>query len=115
MDAPDTVRGLRPAFIGVDEGSYISEEAYDILEGRTLQTSAPIVITTTPRGRRHWLYRRVFVPGSGPESKHYNPELYDPKRYFVQTATVYDNPYISEESREAMIKSYGGPHSNWAR
>ena len=115
LDQPDAIRGLRPFFIGVDEGSYISEEAYDVLEGRTLQTGAPIVITTTPRGKRHWLYRRVFVPGSGPESKHYVFGKHDPERVFVQTATVYDNPFIEEKERVAMIASYGGPNSLWAK
>ena len=115
MENPDTVRGLRPAFIGVDEAAMISEEAYDILEGRTIQTNCAIVLTTTPRGKRHWLYRRLFVPGSPPDSKHHNPELYDPERVGVQTATIYDNPFIDPKNREAMIRSYGGPNSLWAK
>lgn len=80
-----------------------------------MQTGAPIVITTTPRGKRHWLYRRVFVPGSGPGSKHYVVGKHDPERVFVQTATVYDNPFIEEKERTAMIASYGGKNSLWAK
>lgn len=115
MENPDTLRGLRPAFIGADEAAMFTEEGFDILEGRTIQTNAPIVLTTTPRGKRHWLYRRVFVPGSAPGSKHHVPAQYDPERVGVQTATIYDNPFVDARNREAMIKSYGGPDSLWAK
>lgn len=115
VDNPDTIRGIRPFFIGCDEAAYFSEEAWDVIEGRTTQTAAPIVITTTPRGKRHWLFRKVFVKGAGPESAHYNPNEYDPKRFFVQVATIFDNPYVQEEERDAKIKAYGGLESNWAR
>lgn len=112
---PDALRGIRPCVIGIDEGSYITAEAYDIIEGRTTQTAAPIVITTTPRGERHWLYQKVFVPGLGPSHKHHNPGLYDPERFLTVTANIFDNPYIAEDEREAKIKAYGGKDSPWAR
>lgn len=80
MENPDTLRGLRPAFIGGDEAAMFSEEGYDILEGRTIQTNCAIFLTTTPRGKRHWLYRRMFVPGSPPGSIHHKPDAYDPER-----------------------------------
>lgn len=115
LENPDTLRGLRPAFIGGDEAAMFTEEGYDILEGRTIQTNCPIFLTTTPRGRRHWLYRRVFVPGSAPDSKHHDPAKYDPERVGVVTATIYDNPFVDPKNREAMIKSYGGPDSLWAK
>ncbi len=115
VDNPDTIRGLRPAFILCDEAAYYSEEAWDVIEGRTTQTAAPIVLTTTPRGKRHWLYRKVFVKGAPPGHPHHNPEEYNPERYFVQVATIFDNPYVSDEERNAKIDAYGGPDSLWAR
>jgi len=115
VDSPDTIRGLRPAFILCDEAAYFSEEAWDVIEGRTTQTAAPIVITTTPRGKRHWLYRKVFVKGAPPEHSAHDPEQYDPDRFFIQVATIFDNPYVQEDEREAKIKAYGGLETNWAR
>lgn len=115
VDNPDTIRGIRPFFIGCDEAAYFKEEAWDVIEGRTTQTAAPIVITTTPRGKRHWLFCKVFVKGAGPESQHYNKEEYNPDRFFVQVATIFDNPYIQEEERQAKIDAYGGLETNWAR
>lgn len=115
VDNPDTIRGLRPVFILCDEAAYFTEEAWDVIEGRTTQTAAPIVITTTPRGKRHWLYRKVFVKGAPPENPHHNAVEYNPDRFFVQVATIFDNPYVSEEEREAKIAAYGGPDSMWAR
>jgi len=112
---PDSLRGIRPCFIGVDEAAYVSSEAWDVIDGRTTQTAAPILVTTTPRGRAHWLYSKLFVPASGPDSPHYDASAYQPDRYFVEVMTVYDNPYITEEEREAKIRSYGGLHSLWAR
>lgn len=115
VDNPDTIRGLRPAFILCDEAAYYTEEAWDVIEGRTTQTAAAIVITTTPRGKRHWLYRKVFVKGAPPEHAHHNAEEYNPERYFVQVATIFDNPYVSDEERDAKIVAYGGADSLWAR
>lgn len=112
---PDALRGIRPCVIGVDEASYITAEAYDIIEGRTTQTAAPIIITTTPRGQRHWLYNKVFIPGLGPEHKHHNAAVYNPDRFMTVTANIFDNPYIAEDEREAKIKAYGGMDSPWAR
>lgn len=112
---PDSLRGLRPVFVLLDEGAYISLEAYRIIEGRTLETGGIITITTTPRGKRHWLFREVFVKGAPPGHPQHDPNEYDPERFFVQVATVYDNPYIAEAERQALIKSYGGEGSRQAR
>lgn len=112
---PDALRGIQPFWVGVDEASYITAEAWDIIEGRTTQTAAPIIITTTPRGEKHWLYHKVFIPGLGPDHKHHNPTVYNPDRFLTVTATIYDNPYIAEDERNAKIAAYGGPDSPWAR
>lgn len=112
---PNSTRGIRPCFIGVDEGAYIQHESWKVIDGRTTQTAAPILITTTPRGRGHWLYNEVFVPAAPPSSPYYDANRYQPDRFFVQTMTIFDNPYISDDEREAKIRSYGGLHSMWAR
>jgi PBSX family phage terminase large subunit len=115
VDNPDTIRGLRPAFILCDEAAYFSAEAWDVIEGRTTQTAASIVITTTPRGKRHWLYKKVFAKAAPPGHVHHHPHEYNPDRFFMQVATIFDNPYIPEEERDAKIEAYGGRNSLWAR
>jgi len=54
---PDRARGINAGAIWIDEGSLISRQAYHVLRGRLRgYKKLRMWVTSTPKGRKHWLY-----------------------------------------------------------
>lgn len=58
---PDKIRGIKALSCWIDEGAYITEDAWDIVQGRVADSNGPIWITTTPAGYNfiHDLYEQA--------------------------------------------------------
>lgn len=52
---PNRIRGIKALSAWIDEGAYISQEAWDIVQGRLADTNGPCWITTTPAGY-NWVF-----------------------------------------------------------
>lgn len=52
---PDKIRGIKALSAWIDEGAYVSEEAWQIVQGRLADSAGPCWITTTPAGY-NWVY-----------------------------------------------------------
>ncbi len=91
-ETPDRLRGPGLNFIWIDEGAYISEEAWDVLLGRVLDTKGTIFITTTPK--RNWLYDRVYL------------ESLTNKDYAVVKSKTEDNPILDAKDIAQLRKRY---------
>jgi phage terminase large subunit-like protein len=56
-ERPDRLRGLNLKGLWIDEGRFVAKEAVDILLFTLREGSNPWVgVTTTPKGRRNWVY-----------------------------------------------------------
>jgi hypothetical protein len=94
VDDPDLLRGRPYHGVGVDEGSFASEEAVRLLRGRTLDYNGWTAIYTTPKGAGTWLH--VAYANASREHENGSPD------YFAETGTTYDNPHIPRESIDSM-------------
>lgn len=57
---PDKVRGIKALSCWMDEGAYVSKDAWEILLGRLADVDGPAWITTTPDGH-NWVYDEVYL------------------------------------------------------
>lgn len=64
-DNPDRLRGPNLGWFWLDEGAFCDFETWLIMIGRLRRISGPnrAWITTTPQGKRHWLYQELVKPG----------------------------------------------------
>ncbi len=47
---PNKARGIKALSAWIDEGAYITKEAWDVIQGRLADSNGPVWITTTPAG-----------------------------------------------------------------
>lgn len=88
----DLLRGPGLAFVWIDEAAYISEEAWDVILGRVLDSKGTIFITTTPK--RNWLYDRFYTESL------VNPE------YILITAKTEENPILDKGDIDVLRRKY---------
>ena len=97
---PDLLRGLRIQFFWMDEGALSPRDAFVNLVANLTGGKGPRQgwITTTPRGRNHWLYKTFYV------DNHEDPEYH----YIAYPAKTRDNIFGGgEEHYQQLIKLYG--------
>lgn len=97
---PDRLRGPSLGWIWIDEGAMVTEECFNILLGRVLDSKGVVFITTTPRGM-NWLYEKVARRADP------NDELYDP-RYAVVRAPTLTNHTLDPREVESLRSRYTG-------
>jgi len=79
LDNPDAVRGPNFAWGWLDEGGYVGDEAWRILKGAVRAGQHPqLWVTTTPKGRTHWLYAEWVVAPDPQHTLHRAPSFANP-------------------------------------
>ncbi len=94
-DRPDRLRGLNLSFFWLDEAALCDEYVWRVLVATLREggRGGKAWITTTPRGKSHWIYR--LREGKG--ARHW---------HFVH-ASMFDNPFLGEDFKEAIEREYG--------
>lgn len=89
---PDRFRGINAHWAHIDEAALCPEATWDIVIGRLRADgqAGPCWITTTPKGKANWVYKRL-------------PLL------TVFKASTEDNPYLSPEYIASLKEAYTGP------
>jgi len=62
-DNPDRLRGPNLGWVWIDEAGYVDYETWLVCIGRLRREPGRLWITTTPRGKRHWLYTDLVKTG----------------------------------------------------
>lgn len=88
-DNPDRLRGPNLNWAGLDEAALMQRETLDIMIGRLRLEPGNLWFTTTPRGRKHWLYEYT---------QHNNTQ--------VTRARTMDNPYLPQAFLEELKRQY---------
>ena len=106
---PDRLRGTTTAFFWMDEPRGSPYDAYRNLKAGLRQTGFPHQgwFTSTPKGRKHWLYR-VWYARRLLEA----PDKVKPgDQYIAFPASTLDNPFVGGEVAASMEEEYGGKDS----
>jgi len=97
LDDANLLRGKTYDGIGDDE-AFGKREEFDVLPGRVIDRDGWIAITTTPPPIKNWVFEMWLKAQS--EQMKGNP------RYFAETGSTYDNPYLSREAIDAWRSQY---------
>ena len=62
-DNPNSLRGPNLGWFWMDEGAFCDFETWLIMIGRLRRQPGKAWMTTTPQGKRHWLYEELVKPG----------------------------------------------------
>ncbi len=102
-ELPDNLRG--PGIDGclwVDEGSFMTQEAWMILRGRIIAHEAEVLVTTTPKGR-DWFYEELRLGGMPADAPY--GEFCKGNRWISHRPT-WDFPWVTaaeiEDARQSM-------------
>jgi PBSX family phage terminase large subunit len=95
-DDPNHMRGTNVGWVWIDESRDISKDAYTILMGNLIDTRGKMIMTTTPMGKKHWLFSE-FMSKVG----------VDPQYAALTGVTTYDNNNLSPEEVKAFEESVG--------
>jgi len=90
-DDPEHLRGPNAHWAWIDEGGLTKEKTHDIIIGRLRADglNGKLWITTTPKGKLNWVYK------ASQEMRTFR-------------ATTLDNPYVSQEWKDNLLKKYKG-------
>jgi hypothetical protein len=89
LDNPDAARGPNFSWGWLDEGGFVGSDAWRILKGAVRAGDHPqLWITTTPKGRNHWLYTE-WVEQPDPE-------------HTLHRAASFANPFIPADYVAAL-------------
>jgi predicted phage terminase large subunit-like protein len=75
---PNSFRGINANWLWFDEAAFAKWQAWLVSIQRARRSPGVIWITTTPRGKKHWLYKKLIQPGKMPyipahtASNHFN-------------------------------------------
>lgn len=106
-DDPNSVRGITAEAVWFDEAAIASEEAFDILVPVLLAVAGKLLITTTPRGKYSWIYRKIALKSFEPGHPEHDDNLYDPM-YATVIGSTWDNvDNLSEAAVKALEEQYG--------
>lgn len=97
---PDHLRGPNLDMIWIDEGGYLSDEAWHITRSRTAATEGEIIVTTTPPPTRTWLWTECMMAGMPPDMDYGTFSTTRENNYdnrFVSHYPTWDFPWVSKE------------------
>jgi PBSX family phage terminase large subunit len=94
---PETLRGVTVSFIWMDEAALSTEYAWKILKGRLRDPRFPrqIIITTTPKGRQHWLFKNFGGDKLRPD-------------FGLYKWSTKDNTFLAPDYYESLREIYSG-------
>lgn len=93
---PNKLRGPNLGWFWIDEASFVKPETWRIMGGRLRKAPGVGWLTTTPKGKRHWIYQELVEPG---------------KMAFV-TSSSRENRYNIDDFAD-MVENLGD--ANWIR
>ena len=90
-DDPESLRGPNLHWAWIDEGGLTHPDTWKIIIGRLRAGGGfgECWTTSTPKGKRNWLYEQS-------------------KNMTVFKATTLDNPYVSQEWKNSLLETYTG-------
>jgi len=90
-DDPDSLRGPNLSWGWIEEGGLTHPDTFKIMIGRLRQGGGfgELWTTSTPKGKLNWLY-------------HENENM------TIFRATTLDNPYVNEEWKNSLLRTYTG-------
>ncbi len=93
---PERLRGINAGAIWIDEAGYVNETAWKVILGRLRREPGVMWLTSTPKGKKHWLYDvLVGKPDNHTEMFH------SPTR---------ENTFLPDAYLELTAKNYGGTY-----
>lgn len=106
-DDPDKLRGPNLGWIWIDEAAMCDAETWPICVGRLRESPARIWMTTTPRGKRNWLFEQVkkgvvSVTYATSASNKFNPE-----DFVASVAAVSDTNWQRQELNGEFVEEGG--------
>jgi len=93
----DRLRGSAKRLIALDEFAFFKDPTIvkDVLIPQLADYNGQMVYCSTPKGKNHfWKLKQLA------KSK--------PNRFFTTHCTVFENPFISKEGREKLLREYDG-------
>ena len=101
-ERPDLLRGPSLAWVWGDEAALWEEYVHQMVLAR-LRQAGPLWLTTTPRGKRHWLFKKFALQGDEtPEQIRQHNE-----KFFLVHAATRENIFLPEEYIEDLRSDYG--------
>ena len=89
------IRGSEIAYVAIDEGTDINKEVFEMLKSRLSLPWSCADITTNPASPNHWFKEFLDSADRGVD-------------IYLQTYTIYDNPFLSEEYVRNLEAEYAG-------
>jgi hypothetical protein len=93
----DRLRGGAKRVIVLDEYAFAKDPSVvkEVLIPQLADFNGQIIYLSTPKGKNHfWKLKQLA--------------LKNPDKYFTSKATIFDNPFISEEGRSMLLSEYSG-------
>jgi predicted phage terminase large subunit-like protein len=104
-DRPDLLRGPSVSWAWGDEAAQWDEYVYRMVIARLRErgTAGRLWLTTTPRGRNHWLFRRFVTPAvATPEERAAHA-----REWFLVQARTDENVFLHPDYVTALKTDYG--------
>ena len=91
------LRGGAKRLIALDEFAFFKDHSMvkDVLIPMIADFNGQMIYTSTPKGKNHFYHLKQKA-------------IANPQRYFTNHATVFDNPFVSEEGRNKLLEEYTG-------
>jgi hypothetical protein len=98
---PDKIRGIKALSAWLDEGAYMTQDAWDVVIGRLADSNGPCWITTTPAGYNfiHELYERALG------ERYAAVPILERSIRFIHWSSL-DNPFISAKGIARLASTY---------
>lgn len=90
-DNPEHLRGSNLNWAWIDEGGLCKDGTWEIVIGRLRADGlqGKLFVTTTPKGKRNWVYKTIA-------------------QMKVYRATTLDNPFVSLDWKQSLLDNYTG-------
>lgn len=98
---PNKIRGIKALSAWIDEGAYVTKEAWDVVQGRLADSDGPCWITTTPAGYNfiYELYEKAI------KERDDGVPINERKVRFIHWRST-ANSFIKEEGFDSLIDSF---------
>jgi predicted phage terminase large subunit-like protein len=108
-------RGMNAKYLFMDEAARIPNEAYDVIAAILRVPGCRMYVTTTPRGKRSWLYNLCKNPkrptkiirASTRDNKHIDPSYYDTLK------SIYSNKFAAQELEAEFVDDASAIDPDW--
>ena len=107
-DNPDRLRGPNLGWVWIDEAGYVDQETWLVCIGRLRREPGRLWITTTPRGKRHWLYTDLVKDGKVSLTRAATAtNTFNPAEFVESLKSAYDSDWQKQELLGEFIEPGG--------